>query len=195
MLVVLSHVKSWVYTDLAFPALHRLRIVISDFRPPSATESGEAALRRLLASRAVGGYELTSDDPAPGKKLVPSVEDVVGHVGFFLIVPQKAGAQRFIIDARASKPTFFETSFWSRCSPARDFVMSNVRERLKTLKLVCGFGRYQERVSSSAHAMLAAGVCCTACRSRIRSWLHWKNGQLKTSCSRLMHVLSLQHSL
>ena len=28
------------------------------------TESGEAALRRLLASRAIGGYSLTSDDPA-----------------------------------------------------------------------------------------------------------------------------------
>ena len=39
-------------TDLASPALHRLHFVISDFRPPSVAESGEAALRRLLASRA-----------------------------------------------------------------------------------------------------------------------------------------------
>ena len=52
-------------TDLASPALPRLHSVISDFRPPSITESGGAALRRLLASRAVGCYALTSDDPAP----------------------------------------------------------------------------------------------------------------------------------
>ena len=52
-------------TDLASPALRRLHIVISDFRPPSVFESGEAALRRLLTSRAIGGQS-TSDDPAPG---------------------------------------------------------------------------------------------------------------------------------
>ena len=40
--------------DLSSPALHRLHSVISDCRPPSGTESGEAALRRLLASRGVG---------------------------------------------------------------------------------------------------------------------------------------------
>ena len=39
--------------------LHRLHSVISDLRPPSVTESGEAALRKLLASRAIGGYSLT----------------------------------------------------------------------------------------------------------------------------------------
>ena len=55
-----------IVTDLAPPALHRFHSVISDFRPPSVTESGEAALRRLLGSRAVGGYSLTSDDPALG---------------------------------------------------------------------------------------------------------------------------------
>ena len=53
-------------TDLASPALRRLHFVISDFRPPSVAESGEVALRRLLASRAIGGYSLPSDDPAPG---------------------------------------------------------------------------------------------------------------------------------
>ena len=54
-------------TDLASPAPHRLHSVISDFKPPSGTESGEAALGRLPASRAVGGgYALTSDDVAPG---------------------------------------------------------------------------------------------------------------------------------
>ena len=53
--------------DLSSPALRRLHAVISDFRPPSGTESGEAALRTLLARRAVGGYALTSDDLAPGE--------------------------------------------------------------------------------------------------------------------------------
>ena len=43
-------------TDLASLALRRLLSVISDCRQPSVTESGEAVLRRLLASRAVGGY-------------------------------------------------------------------------------------------------------------------------------------------
>ena len=49
-------------TGLASPALHRLHSMISDFRPPSDTESDEAALRRLLTSRAIGGYPLTCDD-------------------------------------------------------------------------------------------------------------------------------------
>ena len=40
--------------------------MISDFRPPSVTDSDEAAVRRLFASRAIGGYSLTSDDPTPG---------------------------------------------------------------------------------------------------------------------------------
>ena len=176
-------------TDLAPPALHRLHSVIPDFRPPSVAESGEAALRRLLASRPIGGYSL---DPAPGSLVVfqssrvarpqdaseapffvallsssarsyldtfkhrmlrpvsevadmetrlrPAglyadpvfqhswrhcvgffsdlmkarsvgfVEDVE-HVGLFCVA-QKAGAERFIVDALASKPTFFETSIW-----------------------------------------------------------------------------------
>ena len=51
-------------TDLASPALHRLHSVISNFRPPSVTESSEGA------SRAIGGYSLTSDDPAPGSLTV-----------------------------------------------------------------------------------------------------------------------------
>ena len=52
--------------DLASPALYCLHSVISDFRPPSVTESGQDALRRLLESRAIGGYSLASDDLAPG---------------------------------------------------------------------------------------------------------------------------------
>ena len=59
-------VFSILFTDLASPALRRLHFVISDFGPPRVTESGEAALRRLLSSRAIGRYSLTSDDPAPG---------------------------------------------------------------------------------------------------------------------------------
>ena len=48
------------------PALHRVYSVISEIRPPSVAESGEAALRRLLASRAIGGYSVTSDNRTPG---------------------------------------------------------------------------------------------------------------------------------
>ena len=59
-------VCSMLSTDLSSPALYRLHSVHSDFRPTSGTESGEAALRRLLAIRAVGGYALTSDDDVPG---------------------------------------------------------------------------------------------------------------------------------
>ena len=62
--------EKWEYcilsTDLAPPTLRRLHSVISDLRPPSVTESGEAALRRLPASRAIGGHSLTSGDPARG---------------------------------------------------------------------------------------------------------------------------------
>ena len=64
-----SHEKvgySILSTDLAPPALRRLHYVISDFGSPSATESGEAALRRLFASRAIEGCSLTSGDPAQG---------------------------------------------------------------------------------------------------------------------------------
>ena len=44
--------------------------VISDFRPASVTESGEAALRRLFARQATGGYSFASYDPAPGSLTV-----------------------------------------------------------------------------------------------------------------------------
>ena len=40
------------------------------FRSLSVTQSGEAALRRLLASRAIGGNLLISDDPVPGSPTV-----------------------------------------------------------------------------------------------------------------------------
>ena len=47
-------------TGLSSPALDHLHSTFSDFRPPSVAESGEAVLRRLLASRAIGGYSLTA---------------------------------------------------------------------------------------------------------------------------------------
>ena len=55
---------------LASPAHRRLHSVISDFRPSSVAESGEAALRRLPPSRDIGSHSLTSDDPAPGSLTV-----------------------------------------------------------------------------------------------------------------------------
>ena len=74
MLVVLSPCEKVAYsilsTDPASPALHSLHSVIFDFTPPSVTESGEAAVWRLRASCAIGGYSLTSDDPAPGSPTV-----------------------------------------------------------------------------------------------------------------------------
>ena len=56
-------------TGLPSPALHRLHSAISYFIPPSGIESGEAG-RRLLASRGIGGFAMTSDDPAPGSLIV-----------------------------------------------------------------------------------------------------------------------------
>ena len=61
-LVVLGRVISGIH-HLVLLALHRLHSVMSDFRPPSGNESGEAALRRLLAS---SGYSVTSGQPTPG---------------------------------------------------------------------------------------------------------------------------------
>ena len=50
--------------------LHRFHHAITDFKQPSGSESSEAVLRRLLASRVVGGRTMTSDDPAPGSLIV-----------------------------------------------------------------------------------------------------------------------------
>ena len=73
-LFFLNRAKRWsapyCTPDLASLALHRLHSVISDFRPPSVSGSGEAALRRLVASRAIGGYSLASDDPARRSRTV-----------------------------------------------------------------------------------------------------------------------------
>ena len=58
------------FSGLSCLHLRRLHFVISDFRPPSVAESCQGALRRLPASRAIGVYSLTSDDPAPGSLTV-----------------------------------------------------------------------------------------------------------------------------
>ena len=67
-MVVLGLVKRWSTKIVHRPA--PLHSEMSDFRPPSATEPGEAALRRLFASRAVRDYALTSDDLARGSLTV-----------------------------------------------------------------------------------------------------------------------------
>ena len=61
--------------------------------------------------------------------LVEFVEEAVEHVGFFLVV-KKAGAQRFILDARSTKGDFQ----LDRCLHARDLVMQNFMEHLRTLR-------------------------------------------------------------
>ena len=61
---------SMLSADLAPPAPRRLHSTVSDFTSPSVTESGEAALRGVHASRAFGGYPLTSDDLTPGSLTV-----------------------------------------------------------------------------------------------------------------------------
>ena len=65
VLLILSHVGR-----LGTHIVHGPGIVISDFRPTSVTGSGEAVLRRLLASRAIESDSLTFDDPAPGSLTV-----------------------------------------------------------------------------------------------------------------------------
>ena len=73
VLLTPSHVKKVGFIFCMNPvstALHRVHSVISDLKPPSGLESGEAALRVLLASRATEGYTWTSDDPTPGSLTV-----------------------------------------------------------------------------------------------------------------------------
>ena len=67
--------------DLTSPALHRLHSVIFEFRPPSVTESSEGALRRLLASRTIGSYFMTSDDLAQGSLTVFQSSRAAGPQG------------------------------------------------------------------------------------------------------------------
>ena len=60
-------VYSILSTGLSSPVLHCLHSVISDFRPLSGAECGEAAL---------GVYSLTSNDPAPGSLTVSHLSRV-----------------------------------------------------------------------------------------------------------------------
>ena len=92
-------------TVLLSSALHRLHSVISDFRPPCVLESGEAALRRLLASRAIGGYSLTSDDSAPGSLTVFQSSRVAP--------PQDASEALYFVSLLSSSARLFLVSFCS----------------------------------------------------------------------------------
>ena len=108
-MVVLSQVKKWSAPDLASPALYRLHSVISDFRPPSVGESSEAALRRLLASRAIGGCSLTSDDPAPGSLTLFQSSRVARPLDASkapYLVSLLSGSARSYLDARVSSVCF-----------------------------------------------------------------------------------------
>ena len=196
--------------------------MISDIRPPSVPESGEAALRRLLASRVIEGISLTSDDPAPGSltvvqspraarpqdaskapnlvsllsssarsylvaykqrmhRLVSEVADMearlgsasrnvdpvfqhsrLHHVGFIrdlekagsvgfvetatehvglFFVAKKAGAQRFIIDARASNPHLLNPPSGPLLT-GEGLCHVEFQERSRTLKTGLWVGRY-----------------------------------------------------
>ena len=52
---------------------------------------------------------------------------------FFFFVAKKAGAQRFIVDARVSNRQYLSPPL-NRCSQERDTAMSNFIVRLRTLK-------------------------------------------------------------
>ena len=112
------------------------------------------------------------------------VEDAVEHVGLFFVA-KKAGAQRFIVDARASNRHFV------RPPDGREkfFGMSNFRERLRRLRtglyfrpisrtrfIKCAFLDGYKRFFALP-AVIAPEVGCTG-----------KNGQPKTSCSRLFDI-------
>ena len=200
---------STLSADLAPPALCRLHSVIFDFRPPSVTESGEAALRRLLPSRAIGGYSLTSDDPArespyldaskkhmlrpetgvadmetrlePHSRLhyagsvsvlvkagsVQFVEAAVEYVGLFCVA-KKARAQRFITRVNLpSGPVPTGEGIGQVVSQGNWFVGSADTKNAFHQKHILGWLK----------AFFALSTVLAS-----RSWLHWKNGQPRTSC-------------
>ena len=64
---------------------------------------------------------------------------------------------------------------------------------LRTIKLVCRFSRFRERVSPIAHSRMVTSVLCTLRSSRIRCWLHWKNSQPKKNFSRLPDLSCPSH--
>ena len=89
--------------DLSSPALHPLHSVISDFRQPCVAESGEAALRRLLASCVIGGCSLASGGPALGSLTVfrssrvarPQDASKAPHLGSFLNISARSFLDAF----------------------------------------------------------------------------------------------------
>ena len=79
------------------------------------------------------------------------VEDAVEHVGVFFVA-KKAGAQRFVTDARASNRHFLRLLLGPLLTgegPLSCRISRSVRRRAK---LVCRFHRYQERVSPDARS-------------------------------------------
>ena len=111
-------------TDLASPALHRLHFVISDLRPPSVAEPSEAALRGLLASCAIGGCSLTSDDPAPGSLTVfrssrvapPRDATTISYLGPLL--SSSAFSYLDAYEQRILRPVFEVADMETRLGPA-----------------------------------------------------------------------------
>ena len=64
---------------------------------------------------------------------VEFVEDAVEHVALFFVA-KKAGAQRFIIDARASNRLFFEISIWTVACRRGTLSCRKFTERLRKLR-------------------------------------------------------------
>ena len=100
---------------------------------------------------------------------VEFVEDAVEHVGLFFVA-EKAGAQRFIIDAGASKSTFFETSSSRTIAYRRETLSSRNFRTLRTGLWVRPMSRtrfHQMRILeflqafSALPAVLASEVGCT----------------------------------
>ena len=103
------------------------------------------------------------------------VEDAVEHVGLFFVA-KKAGAQRFIVDARASNRHFV------RPPDGREnfFGMSNFRERRKETQ---NWFVLSADIKDAFHQVRIPGwlqtFFCTARCHRTRSWLHWKKRSTK----------------
>ena len=117
-LLIQSYAKKWITPccDLAPPALCRLHVVSSDFRPTSVTESGQTPIRGLLPSRAIGGDSMTSDDPAPGsltvfqssRALRPQDAPKAPHLGSLLV----SSARSYVDSCKQHMPPFLRWRTW-----------------------------------------------------------------------------------
>ena len=89
------------------------------------------------------------------------VESAFEHVGLFFVA-KKAGAGRFIIDARASKRLvfffFFESSIWTVAHRGGTLPCRIPGSAQRRSKLFCGFDRYQGCASSDAHSWMVTSV-------------------------------------